>query len=235
MKDITENFGTLYYPKTVLVFYKADSEGTYVECYDMDRNGNPINAHPLTERETRQLVKALNTTKEKKEPILKPDGILGANILHLDAVCSKVVWFTKERKRDMYFTDGLGIPNGRASVPPMVWIANRNSLSVFALTVIRRPTEKTRLYAAPFFNVYRNGNVCMGIVDVRIKRSASLEEFTTIWEDYFFNSYFSHLMEGYNPIKGNCVSLWERLITTGEDFPKDLLIKNGVTLKALLT
>ena len=55
MKDITQDFGTLYHPTTALVFYQNDERNieTYVEHFDMDKNGNPINAHPLTEREAK--------------------------------------------------------------------------------------------------------------------------------------------------------------------------------------
>ena len=44
MKDITQNFGTLYHPTTALVFYQTDerNKDTYVEYFDMDKNGNPI-------------------------------------------------------------------------------------------------------------------------------------------------------------------------------------------------
>ena len=40
----------------------------------MDKNGNPINAHPLTEREAKELIKALtiNTQKKKSQDFLKP-------------------------------------------------------------------------------------------------------------------------------------------------------------------
>ena len=40
MKDITQNFGTLYYPKSALVFYQNDerNKDTYVEYFDMDKN-----------------------------------------------------------------------------------------------------------------------------------------------------------------------------------------------------
>lgn len=67
MKDITQDFGTLYHPLSALVFYqtKGSSKATYVEHFDMDKNGNPINAHPLTEREAKVLAKALNTEKER--------------------------------------------------------------------------------------------------------------------------------------------------------------------------
>lgn len=236
MKDITENFGTLYHPESALVFYKSKGESadTYVEYFDMDKNGNPINAHPLTVREANQLAKALKIVNEKKEPSLKVDGIMGDHILHFDPQRCKAIWFTKAGQRRLYFSENLGIPKGNANVPPMFWIAGKNSLYVFALGGNRRPTERTKLYNAPFFNVYENGNVCMGTVDVHIKGTASLAEFTAAWESYFFNSYFSHLMQDYNPINGNCVNLWMHLITTGEAFPKEVLKKSKITLKDIL-
>ncbi|MCX2680739.1 PRTRC system protein B [Galbibacter sp. EGI 63066] len=235
--DITENFGTLYSPKSALVFYetKGTNPDMYVEHFDMDKNGNPINAHPLTVREANALAKALRTDKEKDKAFLKPKGILPTNILHINpSGKGSVLWHTKAQQRQLYFVNNLGIPNGKAQVPPMLWLASKNSLFVFALASDRRPTEKTPLHYAPFFNIYENGNVCMGTVNIEIKKSASVEEFTTAWEDYFFNSYFSHLLGGYNPIKGNCVNLWKDLIHTGEAFPKEVLKKNNKTLKNLL-
>ena len=237
MKDITQNFGTLYHPLSALVFYqtKGSSKTTYVEHFDMDKNGSPINAHPLTEREAKVLAKALNTDKEKSKAFLKSKSILPTNILHINSSENgSVLWYTKARKTKMFFIESLEIPRGMAEAPAMLWYANKQNLMVFALATDRRPTEKTALYHAPFFNVYEGGNVCMGTVDVNIKNSASIEEFTTAWEDYFFNSYFSHLMEDHNPIKGNCVSLWKKLIQTGEAFPKEVLKKNNRTLKNLL-
>ena len=88
MKDITQNFGTLYHPTNALVFYQNDERNieTYVEHFDMDKNGNPINAHPLTEREAETLAKALivKTQKEKNQDFLKPKGILPTNILQIN-------------------------------------------------------------------------------------------------------------------------------------------------------
>lgn len=230
--DITHDFGTLYHPKSALVFYQAKGRDadTYVEYFDMDRNGTPINAHPLTVKEAGRLAKALKTAKEEKEPYLKSKGIMGNHILQIDAITGNAIWFTKATQRELHFTEGLGIAAGKAKVPPMLWIANRHSLSVYALGSNRRPTKKTTLYYAPFFNVYEDGNVCMGTVDVRIKKTASLEEFTTAWENYFFNSYFSHLVQGHNPINGNLVSLWKELISTGNAFPTAVLKKNNRTL-----
>lgn len=237
MNDITQNFGTLYHPLSALVFYqtKGSSKATYVEHFDMDKNGNPINAHPLTESEAKALAKALNTDKEKSKAFLKPKSILPTNVLHINpSENGTVLWYTKARKTKMFFTESLEMPNGIAEVPAMLWYANKQSLMVFALATDRRPTEKTALYHAPFFNVYEDGHVCMGTVDVNIKNSASVEEFIQAWESYFFNSYFSHLVNEHNPINGNCVSLWKDLISNGNAFPKEVLKKTNRTLKNLL-
>ena len=237
LNDITENFGTLYFPKSALVFYETKGVNTdmYVEHFDMDRNGNPMNAHPLTVKEANVLAKSLQTDEEKNKAFLKPKGILPTNILHINSSeKGTVLWYTKAQQRQLYFVNGLGIPNGKAKVPPLVWFANKNSLSVFALSSDRRPTEKTLLHYAPFFNLYENGNVCMGTVNIDIQNSASVEEFIQAWGSYFFNSYFSHLLGNYNPIKGNCVRLWKDLIGTENPFPKEVLKPNNKTLKNLL-
>ncbi|WP_217607215.1 prokaryotic E2 ligase family D protein [Chitinophaga sp. GbtcB8] len=235
--DITRNFGTLYHPKSALVFYETGGSNSdmYVEYFDMDKNGNPVNAHPLTIREAQRLSKALRLQEKESQSFLRPKGILPNNVLHINsAENGNVTWYTKQQVRQLYFSEKLGLPNGNACVPPLLWHANRNALMVFALASDRKPSEKTVLYHAPFFNVYDSGNVCMGNVDVQIKASASLEEFMNAWETYFFNSYFSHLMQDHNPIKGNCVSLWGKLLRTGEPFPKDVLVKNNRTVKNIL-
>lgn len=237
MENITQDFGVLYHPKSALVFYQTTdrSRDVYVEHFDMDKNGNPVNAHPLTIREAKFLSKALNLQTEKSKEFLKSQYILSENILHINpSINGSVIWYTKSKSVNLFFSENLGIPNSSAQIPALLWFANKQNLVIFALASDKRPTEKTILYHAPFFNVYDSGNVCMGTVDVNIKNSASIEEFTTAWENYFFNSYFSHLMNGHNPIKGNLVNLWKELINTENSFPKKLLKKTNNTLKNLL-
>ena len=236
-KDITEIFGTLYHPTSALVFYEAKGAETdvYVEHFDMDKNGNPVNAHPLTVKEANVLAKSLQTHEEKDNAFLRSEGILPTSILHIyPGQKGQVLWYTKAQQRQLYFVSDLGIPSGRAQVPPMLWIADKNSLSVYALTSDRRPTGKTALHYAPFFNIYENGNVCMGTVSIDIKKLVSVEEFIQAWENYFFNSYFSHLMDEHNPIHGNCVNLWKALINAEKAFPKKVLKKTGTTIQNLI-
>jgi PRTRC genetic system protein B len=237
LTDLTENFGTLYHPKSTLVFYQTltTNPDCYVESFDMDKHGNLINAHPLTVREANALAKSLKIEADKKKPFLKSDGIIGSHILQIDPTHDGiVVWYSKAQLRNLLFIENLGIPNGKANIPSLLWVANRNRISVYALKTGKRPTETSLLYHAPFFNVNSDGVVCMGTVDVSIKKTASLEEFTTAWENYFFNSYFSHLMLTHNPINGNLVSLFKKLINTDKTFPKEKLVKTNRTLKNIL-
>src|SRR5690606_19327828 len=106
IKDITKDFGVLYHPISALVFYQSKEENannTYVEHFNIDRNGNPINAHPLTVREANALAKSLHTEEEINRAFLKPKGILPTNILHINPSKGAVLWYTKEQQRQLFF------------------------------------------------------------------------------------------------------------------------------------
>lgn len=235
-EEVTLDLGTLYEPKSALIIYQSAGEGrdTYVEHFDLDSRGNLINAHPLTVREALALSRALDTGEELDRAFLRPKGILPTHVLHINpSDTGGVIWYTKPMERDLFFVEDLGIPNGKAHVPSLLWHADRQRLRLFALATQGRPRASTPLYHAPFLNIGNDGNVCMGTVDVNIQKSASLEEFIQAWEIYFFHSYFSHLL-GHNPIKGNCVSLWKKLVENGKPFPKEVMVKNNRTLKDIL-
>lgn len=236
MKDITNSFNTYFSPTCALVFYqtKGGYGETYVEHFEIDDNGKPVNPHPLTVNEANRLAEALNVDEENQLQ-LKSDGILPVNLLSFDAKTSTIIWHTKAQFRELLFSQGLGIKSGLAHIPPLVWKADKSTLSLFALTTNRKPTENTPLYYAPFFNIYEKGLVCMGTVDIQAGETGSVKELITLWENYFFNSYFTHLMAEYNPVKGNCVLLWESLVHTGKHFPIDVLVKRNKKLKDILS
>jgi len=228
---------TLYHPAAAIVVFKPEGNENdlYLEYYDMDENGIPLNPRPLTVKEARGLAKALDTRKAAAKAFLKPHGLLPSNVLHLNpAEKGSVVWYSKPKKQKLYFSESLGITSQELPLPALVWVADKSKLSLFALIGKSKPSLNTPLYNAPFFNLYHNGNVCMGSVDVRIRQSASLEEFITAWEGYFFGSYFSHLIANHNPIKGNLISLYRSLAETGSEFPVAELVPNNRQLKHLL-
>ncbi len=235
MEDITNSFGTYFYPSSALVFYQSNGglNDTYVEHFDMDSDGAPVNPHPLTIGEAKRLATALKIDEDSLNQ-LKSNGILPNNLLSFDAKSATIIWYSKAQKRELLFSEGLGIKSGTAQTPSLVWMADRELLHVYALTINRKPTANTALHYAPFFNVYESGEVCMGTVDIKATETGSIKELMTLWENYFFNSYFSHMMADHNPVDGNCVLLWESLIGTDTMFPTDRLIKSNQKLKDIL-
>lgn len=228
---------TLYHPAAAIVVFKPEGQDNdlYLEHYDMDENGCPVNPRPLTVKEAQGLAKALDTRKEAAKAFLKPKGLLPNNVLHINpAENGSVIWYSKPQARKLHFTESLGLASQELPVPALVWAADKSRLYVFALKRKGKPRLDTPLYNAPFFNLYSNGNVCMGSVDVRISPSATLEDFMAAWEGYFFGSYFSHLIDGHNPVKGNLITLYQSLAETGGCFPVEQFTPNDRQLKHLL-
>jgi PRTRC genetic system protein B len=238
MNNIIHNFGTLYHPvKALLLYQRKDGQNqptSYVESYDMDKDGCPINGHPLSVKEANALAKSLLIAEKKKRNFLNPKGLLSPDMVFLKTGNDGfAIWKTPPQRIKLLFTDSLDIPCGEASIPALLWRASKNNLSIFA-TLDEKVNCETRLYHAPFFNVYADGKVCMGKVPVKIPNDCCLEDFMHQWQEYFFNSYFSHLFSGHMPVKGNIVQLWQKLVKNGKTFPSDKLIANNIPIKKLI-
>lgn len=236
MKNITDKFSKTYLPvKALLLYREQGSDELYIESYDIGKSGTPINAHPLSMRESQSLADALNTTQENKQVFLQPKGLLAEEVIYINLQLGGfAIWYTPETKKHLTFKSALTIPDGIASMPPLLWKATVSSLEIWALKDSKRPDLSTQLYYAPFFNIYTDGRVCMGNVDIDIDTDCDLETFMADWETYFFGSAFSHLLDDVSPVKVNIVTLWQKLISTRAAFPKKILKKHPKTLKDLL-
>lgn len=239
MENISDQFNILYEPVKALLIY-GHNEGNqglrsvYIESYDIGINGKPINAHPLTIKESIALSELLQTSSELQNHFLRSKGVLPANVLFVNPdKQGYAVWYTPPQERNLLFIDKLTIPCGKAFVPGMIWKAGRDGVSVFAVKSKNRPQDHSVLYHAPFFNINYNGAVCMGNVRITIERTTHLQEFMFQWEQYFFNSYFSHTLQGGSIIDGNIVQLWQGLIDSDTRFPENVLIKTNFTLSSL--
>jgi PRTRC genetic system protein B len=237
MKNLTNAFGSLYHPQKALLIYQQDnsSKQVYIESYDIDPQGRPINAHPLSVTEGSALAKALHTEDSKHTTFLKPAGLLPKNLLYLHTERNGyAIWHTPKQNRKLLFKAGLGIDNGCANIPALIWKATKDGLAIYALADDKVIDLDTELYNAPFFNTYHDGRVCMGNVAISISKNCGLEDFVAQWEQAFFNSYFSHMMQGHNPVKGNMVQLWQSLVGTKKQFPVKTLITTKKTIKSLI-
>ncbi|MDB5158306.1 MAG: system protein [Mucilaginibacter sp.] len=245
MKNVSQQFNQQYLPVKALLIYQSAEQETdsgnsppteiYVESYDIGKQGNPINAHPLTVKEMTALSELLQATQELKNNYLQCRGVLPPKLIFVNTQNNGyAVWYTPQQEVSLFFTDSLGIPSGKAKIPAMLWKATKERLQVFALKGKTKPTADASLYYAPLFNLSQDGSVCMGTVNINIDRQTCLENFMAQWESYFFNSYFTHTLGNHRHCKSNLIQLWQEQASTGRDFPQDELIKNGRTLKDLI-
>ena len=237
MENITELFTEIYVPTKALIIYQSEKEDehVYVEAYDMNKAGKPINAHPLSLQETIHLANCLNVSAELNSSFTQSKGLLPDNVLYLNASNQGcVIWYTPAQEVQLLFTQSLIIPSGGAFVPPLVWKADKAALHLYAVKSKSRPDMQTPLFHAPFFNMYANGGVCMGTVDIDMEHVSCLEAFIEQWESYYWNSYFSHLIQDASPVRGNIVQLWQEQVASKRRFPLNILMPNDKNLKDIL-
>ncbi|UOE50895.1 prokaryotic E2 ligase family D protein [Mucilaginibacter sp. SMC90] len=244
LTNITNNISDTFVPvKALLIYLRSKSgetytngnEEIYVESYDIGRNGKPINAHPLSAKESGKFGEILRSQEAGQNSFLKCRGILPVNLLYLNtAKHGFAVWHTPPVERQLFFKDDLGIPSGAAKVPAMLWKGSRDTLSVFALKGNRKPSLNSPLFHAPYFNMYADGKVCMGTVKLAIDADTCLDDFIALWESYFFNSYFSHTIEGGSNCGKNIVQLWQEQVSNKSPFPEAQLIKSGKILADII-
>lgn len=228
----------IFLPFKSLVIYRSAGRSIdyFVEAYDIDNNGSIQCGHPLSIDEGIALAKCLATTSDLNTSYLQCDTLIPDKLLYTNiGLDGFAVWYTPTQTVGLNFIQSLTIPNGKLAIPAMVWKADRSHLEVFAIKGTMKPKELTQLYHAPFFNIYREGKVCMGTVKIEMDGVSNLQFFMERWERYFFDSYFSHMMDGHNPVNGNLVQLWKGLAGQNIPFPESALKKTDKTLKNLLS
>lgn len=131
LANITNNISHTYVPvKALLIYLRNETDGAhaygkdeiYVESYDIGRNGNPVNAHPLSQKETREFGEILRSQDNRQNSFFKCRGILPVNLLYVDISKNGfAVWYTPPMERHLFFKDDLAVPSGVAKVPAMAW------------------------------------------------------------------------------------------------------------------
>jgi PRTRC genetic system protein B len=242
--NITNNFSHTYTPfKALLIYAKSKTDGdnyygtdeVYVESYDIGKSGRPVNAHPLSAKESILLGDILKSGQDAENTFLKCRGIIPQNVLAINTEKEGyAVWYTPPMERHLFFIESLGIPSVPVKIPAMIWKAGRESLHLFAVKGSRKPNLQSLLHHAPYFNMHPDGRVCMGSVRINIEPDTCLEDFMSVWERYFFNSYFSHTIDGGSKVAVNIVQIWQEQGRTGQKFPEAHLVKTNLTLQRIL-
>jgi hypothetical protein len=187
---------------------------------------------PMTEKDFLALVKGL-APKSRPEMEWLDTHVLARGL-------GKTIWWSPPTLRSMFFKTSSaykGTFDGSAvcPVPGLVWIASQHDVYVYAVKGAERPNRETRLYQAPFFNVWAKGQVCVGSA---MRPDAALSEVPAEWEKMFFGSYFTHpnfteknrLIKGVNPLK-----FWKDMIKQPlQEFPEGRLVGLNLTVANLI-
>ena len=143
-----------------------------------------------------------------------------------------VMWYRPEMKRSLNFSTALKINDAPVMVPPTLYVLLNNNLYVYALMEGQRPDLKTKVYKAPFFNIYDDGRVCMGTAHTGRLKAKTYEGEAERYERAF---YLAEQNGGTstNNCKTPLNQLWPKLIKSKGPFPVKDELKEHASYKTV--
>lgn len=159
---------------------------------------------------------------------MEHDGLIPEHLLYGKSSIGQsiVIWYRPAMMRSLNFSSHLQIKgNHTVSVPATLYVAVNTNLYVFALMTDERPKTSTKLYKAPFFNIYTEGTVCLGTAPVG-KRTNSFEKEAERFERGFYMAE-QNGGQSENNCKTPLPKLWNRIISEKISFPaKEELVQH---------
>lgn len=155
-------------------------------------------------------------------------GLLPATVLSLGM--DYVLWWIPPACRTVFFDakgEGeVGKRAGKTPHPGLVFLARERRLYAFAVKGRERPEAGAALHHAPYFNVWRSGEVCTGSTPLP---EDSIVATMKAWEDGFFGSNFSHTNhERSVKYPGGAHAFWTDMLDgRHRTFPASALVRRG--------
>lgn len=180
---------------------------------------------PLSKNTMKQIAGSFvqrNSLEMEFGGLVAPHLLLGMNRPGTTAV----IWYRPAMKRMLNFSSHLKITGtADVQVPATLYMVLNNTLYAFALLSDDRPTLSTKLHHAPFFNIYKDGNVCLGTAPIGKARARTFEGEANRFERGF---YMAEQTGGNNvPCKTDLKKLWAQQIKKGGPFPsKEELVEH---------
>ena len=165
--------------------------------------------------------------------ILQFKSLVLQNILKIDLQKPKnsITWISELRNVRMYFKSELGIKDGKANLPYLIFHRPTNGNTyVFAIKT-KTINNRTVLYRAPFHNVSNDGSICFGNAKINMEINF-IDDIIQYYEDLFFKSQFTENRVGNATIDLN--ELWNNIIQTGKRFPNNALIRSTTQLSDII-
>lgn len=156
---------------------------------------------PMTRDTLLMIARSLAASSRRSQGILPPN-ILSFGVNH-------TVWYVPPHERTVFFDckEGVGKRAGKTPHPALIFAVCRNEWSVFAIKTRQRPTAATKLYNAPYMNVWKEGGICTGSTPLP---NESVAETVDQWVQAFFDSNFSH--PNHDKVvryEGGCHAFWK--------------------------
>ena len=236
---VDHNAPTLRLEKAVLLYEQqgySNDKTAYASVHEVRFNGGGQAVVGPGEPATREgLLAALDALLGKLPCQFLPSNVLAASR-------KRLVWHVPASRRPLYFEGSTALAGLSGSVwplPALVFAASglpndgSAKLSVYAVRRRGRPRPDTLLYHAPFFNVYKNGGVCLGSMR---KPSTTGIAAAEAWTEAFFQSAFTH-GTGHALLRGQpgYVQTMQTLAGCPDaSFPTKRLIRTGRRLHDLI-
>lgn len=182
------NKQTNFNPALQLMFYTNSDGVTYIEKRRFTKHlteYRPTSYSPLAEDEAKTLKQYFKIKEKQKQPYVFT-GLIPENVFYVSTHITDAViaWHKPSHKNYLLLQN----KRGKVIYPNLVFIANKDTLKVFLYK--KWEGIKTKLYYAPFNNLYNNGSLCLGTADAP-GANLSLDDFITEWEKCFFHCEFN--------------------------------------------
>lgn len=211
MNQRTDELMKTYKPEMTIVVYR-DGQSYYLEGHSVNENGELMEGKPLLQETIQGIVDVFFDERKNMSHVT---GIIPENLMAFKLLPGgnyRLVWYRPAEVRVMHFSKELKINTGKTWVPAMLYVAEGGQLDVFALNTTNRPTEKNKLYKAPFFNVADDGSVCLGNAKVTKPSERTYSNLMKYWEDLFWLSEFTHLNGSDDKTATRLQPLWKKLL-----------------------
>lgn len=212
MNERTEILMTTFKPELSIMVYRSEEDKYYLESHSINKSGAVLEGKPLRQETINEIVEMFFSDRKETTNI---GGPVPENLMlftQLPGGDYKMIWWRLPEQRTLHFAAPLRIGTGRAWVPGIIYMVEKQKLSVYAFKGLTKPSEITPLYRPPFHNVSEKGAVCLGNATVKKPLVRSFANTMKYWEDLFWLSEFSHLNGATNPTKSDLGKLWKRLI-----------------------
>ena len=192
-------------PLKGLMMLYGQGDDVYVEWKNVDKDQKMSAGVPLSIDSLEALYTYMVNRKMGSGQLA---GTISKNVIYMNPALNVYVWTVPGGKREVKLARGAGLRKGWIKYPPMVFAVNGKTLSIFVYS-----TSMSKLYPAPFYNIYDDGSVCLGTVRLTsVNNAKTYAEYTSAWENLFFNSKYSHGI-------GDTMKIMKGLINSRKTFP----------------